>query len=66
MSEHTGIFFVQINNFIIKGFKINLNTKFNVTNIFKTDAKEQDELITLFNSKLLKLILHLESYNSTN
>jgi len=38
-----------------------LNVKLNIKNVFNTNIKSKEEFIKLFNYKLLKIIIYLET-----
>jgi len=66
MSDKLAFFIVLINNFKLKGVKIKLDVKLNISSIFKSDTSNQEDFIKLFNYKLLKIIMHLESNGGNN
>ena len=59
------IFLILTNNFKVKGVRFTLNVKLNVKSVFKIDTNRED-FIELFNYKLLKIIIYLETQGGEN
>jgi len=66
MSDFLAFFVVQLNNFKLKGGLNFLDIKLNVKSTFKTDVDKREEFIELFNYRLLKIIIYLETHGGTN
>ena len=43
-----------------------MDIKLNVKSIFKTDVDKREEFIELFNYRLLKIIIYLETHGGIN